>query len=1023
MGAEYSSASRGLSKPDAVRTTSGEIADSKRAGRRLTRIRVLGCLFALMIALVGLELRTSWLESRLLAAIDRRISFSRAPGASDTIQYSGAGPYDQRLGYLRMPALLSHLEAAGFRIESQARQSKLYLFLAKLHIYPIYQEKAQAGLELLDRDIHPFYTSRYPSLAYSSFSEIPPVIVRTVLFVENRELLDPRHPYQNPAIGWSRLSRAVANLGLHAIDPKQRVIGGSTLATQLEKIRHSPGGKTHSVGEKFRQITTASLRAYRGGPETILEQQRIVLDYLNSIPLAATPDDGEINGLGDGLWAWYRANFSSTNFLLDAQEDALDADHQRQQARAYREVLSLLLALRAPSRYLEHDPAGLDGLVERYLALLCGQGIISKRLFDLASAETPVRSATSKGTQKARFVDNKGPDTVRTALLPLLGIKDTYALDRLDLTVATTIDSGAEQQVKQFLVGLKTPELVEKAGLQQHQLMSEGDPRAVIYSFVLYERGTGANLLRVQTDNYDQPLSINQGTRLQLGSTAKLRTLINYLQIVEALHEQYQGLSPSKLSAVNIMPDDHISEWAINYLSTAHDNRLSAMLKAALDRTYSANPSEGFLTAGGVQSFGNFDPEENEWVSNVGEAFEKSVNLVFIRLMRDIERYYIYRVPGASPEILDDVDNPARNSYLARFADEEGRVFLSRFYEKYSGQGEDRALETAARGGHLGAQRLAVLYRSVRPEDNPEKFSVFMRAHLPAELHSRYDYSKLYAAYGPDKFNLADRGYLAKIHPLELWLLNYREHYPNATFSDVVAGSTKERQEVYSWLFRPHYKNEQDHRIRIVLQEDAFKEICRAWRQLGYPFDSLVPSYATAIGVSGDTPAALAELMGTVMNGGIRYPSVAVQKLWFARNTPLETVLQREPAPARRVLSSEIAAIVHQELIGVVERGTARRAHGGIRLRDGTLIPVGGKTGTGDNQFRIFGAGGRPIGSHAVNRTAAFTFMVGNRFFGTVLAFVPGKSAEDYEFTSSLAVQIFKDLEPNIEQIIKKDEQ
>jgi cell division protein FtsI/penicillin-binding protein 2 len=298
-----------------------------------------------------------------------------------------------------------------------------------------------------------------------------------------------------------------------------------------------------------------------------------------------------------------------------------------------------------------------------------------------------------------------------------------------------------------------------------------------------------------------------------------------------------------------------------------------------------------------------------------------------------------------------------------------------------------------------------------------------MRAHLPAELHSRYDNSKLYATYGPDKFNLADRGYLAQIHPLELWLLNYRAHHPNATFSEVVTASTNERQEVYSWLFRARYRSGQDHRIRMMLQEDAFKEICRVWRQFGYPFDSLVPSYATAIGVSGDTPAALAELMGTIINGGMRYPSVTVQELRFARNTPLETVLQREPAPARRVLSPEIAAIVRQELIGVVERGTARRAQGGIRLRDGTLIPVGGKTGTGDNQFRIFGAGGRPIGSHAVNRTAAFTFLVGHRFFGTVLAFVPGKSAEDYEFTSSLAVQIFKDLEPTIEQLIKRDEE
>ena len=118
---------------------------------------------------------------------------------------------------------------------------------------------------------------------------------------------------------------------------------------------------------------------------------------------------------------------------------------------------------------------------------------------------------------------------MRAALLPLLGLKDTYALDRLDLTVGTTIDDDVEQQVKEFLVGLKDPEQVRKIGLQQYQLLSEGDPKAMIYSFLLYERANGVNVLRVQTDDYDQPLSINQGTKLQLGSTAKLRTLINYL--------------------------------------------------------------------------------------------------------------------------------------------------------------------------------------------------------------------------------------------------------------------------------------------------------------------------------------------------------------------------------------------------------------------------------------------------------------------------------------------------------------
>ncbi len=44
------------------------------------------------------------------------------------------------------------------------------------------------------------------------------------------------------------------------------VIGGSTLATQLEKLRHSPEGRTHSPAEKLRQIASATLRSYQDGP-------------------------------------------------------------------------------------------------------------------------------------------------------------------------------------------------------------------------------------------------------------------------------------------------------------------------------------------------------------------------------------------------------------------------------------------------------------------------------------------------------------------------------------------------------------------------------------------------------------------------------------------------------------------------------------------------------------------------------------------------------------------------------------
>jgi hypothetical protein len=53
-----------------------------------------------------------------------------------------------------------------------------------------------------------------------------------------------------------------------------------------------------------------------------------------------------------------------------------------------------------------------------------------------------------------------------------------------------------------------------------------------------------------------------------------------------------------------------------------------------------------------------------------------------------------------------------------------------------------------------------------------------------------------------------------------------------------------------------------------------------------------------------------------------------------------------------------------------------------------------------------------------VNRTATFVFTIGDRYFGTITAYVPGEKAEAYEFTSSLPVQIFKTLAPKIAPVI-----
>jgi len=957
---------------------------------------------------IALEIRSSFLQSRLFSAIGRNLSYPMKSGAAAQPLRPPAGPYDLRLGFAPLSGFVDRLQAAGYDVSAQADPSSTARTLSFLGLPPIYREKLQAGLRIEDRAGRPIFATRYPNRTYPDFKTVPPLVINTLLFIENRQLLDPTYPVRNPAIEWERLGKAAGDLAVHLVNPSHPRAGGSTLATQLEKLRHSPGGRTTSVTEKVRQVASASLRAYLDGSDTRDAQQRIVLDYINTIPLAATPASGEVFGLGDGLHAWYGSSFDDANRVLANASPTLES------ARAYRQVLSLFLALRAPTWYLADHPENLKKQTDSYLRLLAANGIITERLRDLSlnTPSDPRARAAAPGTQS--FVDKKAPNSIRTRLLSQLGVDGGYSLDRLDLTVRTTFDKQAQDSATAFLTGLSSPSPV----LQQKQLLAEGNPKSVIYSVTLYERVGDSNVLRIQTDNYNQPLDINQGTKLQLGSTAKLRTLIHYLEIVAGLHRTYAAIPPEQLKSTPINPKDALTAWALTYLSTAADKRLETMLEAALDRKYTANSDEAFFTAGGLHFFENFESFEDDEIVTVKEGFHRSFNLVFIRILRDIERYYTFRVPGTSPEILTNPDDPARQRYLARFADAEGREFLRRFYEKYRGKTSDQALQTAVAGVvRLNPLRAAVIYRSVRPADGPEELTEFLAATLPADAMAKEDPIELHRKYGPDRFNLHDRGYLAHVHPLELWLLNYREQHPNATLSEINNASADVRQQVYQWLFKSRSKHGQDQRIQTLMEIDAFKEIHRSWKRLGYPFQSLVPSYATAIGVSGDTPAALAKLVGILLNDGRLVPTLETPQFHFAQGTPYETILTKRTEPAVQLLDPAIARLVRREMIGVVEYGTGRRVRGGLKLPGGTALSIGGKTGTGDNQFHQYGKGGGLLSTRAVNRTATFAFFVGDRFFGTVVAFVPGKEAASYNFTSALALEVLKGLYPTFAQL------
>jgi hypothetical protein len=280
------------------------------------------------------------------------------------------------------------------------------------------------------------------------------------------------------------------------------------------------------------------------------------------------------------------------------------------------------------------------------------------------------------------------------------------------------------------------------------------------------------------------------------------------------------------------------------------------------------------------------------------------------------------------------------------------------------------------------------------------------------------DLAKLYVKYAVDKFNLNDRGYIASVHPLELWTVNYLRSHTLATVNDVQDASRDARVTAYSWLFKTRYHATQDRRIKRMVELQAYAEITKSWRALGYPFASVTPSYAAAIGASGDRPEALAQLIGIVECGGKGLGTQRILTLEFAKGTPYETRFAQKSAPAKPLLAPEIATVVQRLLRDVVEGGTAKRLADGLALSDGRALDVAGKTGTGDQRFNVYARGRRLIESRKVNRTATFVFVIGERFFGTLTAYVREPYAAHYDFTSALAVQLLKSLGPALQPLL-----
>ena len=983
-----------------------------------------------------MELETSHFQRAYFEEFSEDVSYSLVevkPGEEievEQLPQAPSGPWDLRHGYAHTRQLAKAIPHAGYELVAHARTSESYDELVEEGFNPPVEEKMQMGMTLYDAHGNLLRARQSPQRVWSNFAEVPSEIAETLTFVENRELLHPSHPTQNPVIEWDRIARAGAMYALSKIGVDVDVPGGSTLATQLEKFRHSSDGTTDGIYDKYQQMMSASIRVYAEGADTRDDRERITLHYLNGVPLSSQAPVGPVYGLRDGLWAYFGIEADEMERAFEEGGDLAE------RGRIYAAALGLIISQRAPTTLLHEAPERLNELVSTNLDLLEKEQIIEPELAASARASLPLKVLEEAPERpEVPVVRRKAIDALEAHLATATGMDNLYDLEHYDLTAKTTLDLRAQKIAEEYLLdSIYDTEFLEENGFFKGDslLSRDQDPGKVQYSLTVYETTDRGNLLRVQVDTLDKPFNFNEQAKLDLGSTAKLRTLITYLNLVEKLYEEHKDKSRSELWRVDTERGDNLEVWVRRQLIYNEGITLDEILENALEKRYSASPYRRYFTGGGMHKFHNFNKSSNGRRYRVEDGLAHSVNLVSINVMKDIVDHYRWSEVDSS--IIEDRDHPKRKAYLDRWVQTDSGVFINSFWNKYEElSGEDILAKVYGEEGSDNLAALTITYRSITGETEPTQgFRDYLTATVPEDERDEFpetdeEWAELFAEHDATQFNWNERGYVASVHPLELWIAHERFQNPKISREELMKRSDKAIEEAYNWLYKNMDSTRVHDKIYMGLEEDAFKQIHKEWQRLGYPFEEIVPSLATALGSSGDRPEALATLMGIIMNEGLKIEKRRFQSLVFGEGTPYELRFRALEPEKTRVLSPEVARAARRAIERVVERGTARRAglaykvpdEDGDLVRDRT-VRIGGKTGTGDHRQKSFDRWGHVIDEKFVSRSATFVFIKDTKYFGVITIHVEGEESGDYHFTSSMATEIFRQLFPRITNELDK---
>ena len=86
------------------------------------------------------EIDSSRLQASQISAYAATLTYETVEGASTAIRFPTHGPFDERMGYRRLPELSQRLTAAGYTLSRQARLSTPLLNYVDQGYFPPYRE-------------------------------------------------------------------------------------------------------------------------------------------------------------------------------------------------------------------------------------------------------------------------------------------------------------------------------------------------------------------------------------------------------------------------------------------------------------------------------------------------------------------------------------------------------------------------------------------------------------------------------------------------------------------------------------------------------------------------------------------------------------------------------------------------------------------------------------------------------------------------------------------------------------------